>query len=63
MYFYHDGYRETYDVDAPMEDCRRRDRREDDRTYEPISCPAIFTWLVIVGVALCGIVAAIESMS
>ena len=63
MYFYHEGYHETYDADAPLWDCRPRDRSEDDRTYEPIRCPAIFTWLVIVGVALCGIVAAIQSMS
>ena len=67
MYFYHENYYESYhdgyDVDAALEDLRPRDRRGDDRTYEPIRIPPILNWLAMVSVALCVISAAIYGVS
>jgi hypothetical protein len=63
MYFYHEGYHEAYYADAPLEDWRPRDRRHDDYAYDPISWPSILNWLLMVSVALCGIVAAIDALS
>ena len=61
MYFYHEGYHDAHCADAALEDLRSRDRRDDDRTYEPVRTPAI--WLVIASVALCVIFAAIHGLS
>lgn len=63
MYFYHEDYRDACYTDADLEDLRSRDRRGDDRTYEPIRFPAILTWLVIVSVALCVVFTAIQGLS
>lgn len=63
MYFYHEGFHETYHADAACLDLGASDRRDDDRAYEPIRLPAILNWLAIVGVALCVIVAAIHGLS
>jgi len=63
MYFYHEGLHDPYYADAALEDLRTRDRRVDDRTYEPIRIPAILNWLAIVTIALCVIVAAIQILS
>ena len=63
MWFYHEGYRESYYADAALEDLRSRERRDDDQAYEPIRIPAILTWLVIVSVALCAIFTAINGLS
>jgi hypothetical protein len=68
MYFYHEGYYDAYYAAAALEDLRSADRRVDDhrideRTYEPIAIPAIVNWLVIVTIALCVIVTAIQILS
>ena len=63
MYFYYESYHDPYYADAALEDLRTRDRRVDDRTYEPIRIPAILNWLAIVTIALCVIVAAIQILS
>ncbi len=63
MHFYHEGYHDAYYVDAALEDLRSRDRRDDDRTDEPIRIPAILNWLVFVSVALCVIFTAIHVLS
>ena len=63
MYFYHEGCHDAYYADAALEDLRSRDRRDDDRTYEPIRIPAILSWLVIVSVALSVIFTAIHALS
>ena len=63
MYFYHEGYHETYHADAALEDLRPRDRYGEDLTYEPIRIPAILHWVVIMSVALCIIFTAIEVLS
>jgi hypothetical protein len=62
MYFYHEGYHEAYQPDAALDDLRPRDRRDEDRNYEPIPTPAILNWLVSVSVALCVIVTAIHGL-
>ena len=62
MYFYHESYHDAYYADATLEDLRSRDRRDDDRTYEPIRIPAILNWLVIVSVGLSVIVTAIQAL-
>jgi hypothetical protein len=62
MYFYHECYHDAYYA-AALEDLRSRDRRDDDRTYEPIRIPAILNWLVIVTIALCVIFTAIQVLS
>lgn len=61
MYFYHEGHHDAYYADASLE--APRDRRDGDRTYEPIRIPAILTWLGSVSVALCVIVIAIHGLS
>ncbi len=63
MYFYHEGYHDAYYADASLDALACRDRRDDDRSYEPIRIPAIVTWLAIVSVALCVIVTAIHHLS
>jgi hypothetical protein len=68
MYFYHEGYHDAYYAAAALEDLRSGDRRVDDprvddRTEEPIGIPAIVNWLVIVTIALCVIVTAIQVLS
>ena len=63
MYFYHESYLDAYYADAALEDLRSGDRRDDDRTYEPIRVPAILNWLLIMTMALCVIVTAIQVLS
>lgn len=63
MYFYHEGYCDSYYTDAALEDARARDRRDDDSTYEPIRTPAILNWLVIMSVALCIVFTTIHVLS
>ncbi len=63
MYFYHEGYHDTYYADACLEALTSSDRRGDDLTYEPIRIPAIVSWLTIVSVALCVVIAAIHGLS
>jgi hypothetical protein len=64
MYFYYEGYHDAHCADAALEDLRSRDRRDDDRTYEPVRIPAILNWLVVIAsVALCVIFTAIHGLS
>jgi hypothetical protein len=67
MYFYHENYHasyyDAYGTDAGLEDLRSRDRRDDDRIYEPTRIPAILNWLVIVSAALCAFFTAIHGLS
>jgi hypothetical protein len=63
MWFYHEGYQDAYYAEAVLDDFRSRDRREDDQAYEPIRMRAILNWLVVVSIALCVIVAAINGLS
>ncbi len=63
MYFYHEGYHEAYHADAALDDLRPRERRDDDRTFEPIRTSAITNWLVAMSVALCAIAAVIDLLS
>ena len=63
MYFYHEGYHDAYYAEAALDDLRSRDRRDDDRRFEPIRTPTILTWLVAVSVALCVILTAIHGLS
>ncbi len=63
MYFYHEGYHDTYYAEAALDDLRSRDRRDDDRSYEPVRIPAIFSWVVALSVALCVVVIAIDALS
>jgi hypothetical protein len=60
MCFYHENYHDAYYADAVLEDLRSGARRADDRTDEPISIPAILTWLVVATLAVCVIGAAIQ---
>jgi len=62
MYFYHENYHDAYSAGA-LEDLRSGERRVDDRTYEPIRVPAILNWLLIMTMALCVIVTAIQVLS
>lgn len=62
MYFYHEGYHDTYYAEATLDDLRSRDRC-DDRTYEPVRIPAILSWVVALSVALCVVVIAIDALS
>ena len=62
MYFYHETYHDAYSADAAL-DLGRRDRADDDRTYDPIRLPAILTWLAVVSVALCVIAAVTHGLS
>ncbi|OEO32404.1 hypothetical protein VW23_011845 [Devosia insulae DS-56] len=63
MYFYHEGYHDTYYADASLDALRSRERHDSDQSYEPIRIPAIVTWLASVSVVLCGIVTAIHHLS
>ena len=63
MYFYHEAYHDAYYTQAALEDLRSRDRRDDDRTYEPLRIPAILNWLVAVSVAVCAIFVAINCLT
>jgi hypothetical protein len=63
MYFYHEGYHDTYYEAAALEDLRAGDRQVDHQAYEPIRIPAILNWLVIVTIALCVIFTAIQVLS
>lgn len=61
MYFYHEHYLDAYA--ATLEDLPSVGRREGDRAYEPLHIPAIVNWLLITGVALLVIIAAIHALS
>lgn len=61
MYFYHEHYHDAYA--ATLEDLPSLDRREGDWAYEPLHIPVIVNWLLINGVALLVIVAAIHALS
>ena len=61
MYFYHEHCLDAYA--ATLEDLPSADRREGDRAYEPLQIPAIVNWLLITGVALLLVVAAIHALS
>jgi len=63
MHFYYEGYHDAYYTEAALEDLRCRDRRDDDRNYEPLRIPAILNWLAVVSIALCAIVSAIQALS
>ena len=63
MWSYHEGYHDAYYAEAALEDLRSRDRRDNDRTYEPIRIPEILNWVVIVSVALSVIFTAIQVLS
>jgi hypothetical protein len=63
MYFYHEGYHDAYYANATLEDLRSGDRRVEHQAYEPIRIPAILNWLLIVTIALCVILTAIQALS
>jgi hypothetical protein len=63
MWFYYERYHDANYAEAALDELRSRDSRDDDQTYEPIRIPAILNWLVIVSVALCIIVMAINGLS
>ena len=64
MYFYHEGYHDdAYYAAAALEDLRSGERRVGEHADEPVAIPAILNWLVVVTIALCVIVSAIQILS
>lgn len=59
MYFYHEHYHDA--DDAALEEAGSRDPRDDGRACEHIRSPGILHWLVM-GVALCVLLAAIHGL-
>jgi hypothetical protein len=62
MWFYYEGYHDTYHA-AALEDLWSRGARDGDQIYEPIRIPAILNWLAIVTIAVCAILAVIHGLS